>query len=154
MTEFMILAYDEAMKGILAGDGGPFGAAVVKEGKLIASGHNMVIVNKDSTAHAEIIAIRKAEQTLRTHDLSGCELYTTCHPCPMCLGAIMWARIIKVYYACTTEDAANAGFSDKHFYETFSLLENDGLIKLEHQENKECLALFDEWTKSKKHKMY
>ena len=110
--EFMELAIDEARAGILNGDGGPFGAVIVKDGSVIASGHNQVIKNSDSTDHGEIDAIRKAERALETYDLSGCVIYTTSEPCPMCLAAILWANIEKVYYGCTIEDNARIGFRD------------------------------------------
>ena len=94
--EFMELAVKEARRGIINGDGGPFGAVIVKDGVIIASGHNRVLKKDDSTCHGEIDAIRKAEQKLDTHDLSGCQLYTTGEPCPMCLAAILWANITAV----------------------------------------------------------
>ena len=113
MSEFMKVAIAEAEKGITAGDGGPFGAVVVKDGEIVSSGHNRVISSNDSTCHGEIDAIRKAEQKLGTYDLSGCELYTTGEPCPMCLAAILWANISKVYYGCTISDNAKIGFRDE-----------------------------------------
>jgi len=96
--------------------GGPFGAVITRDGTVIGEGFNVVVAHRDPTAHAEIMAIRAACRTLKTHDLSGCELYTSCEPCPMCLGAIYWARIKKVYYAATREDAAAAGFDDDNLY--------------------------------------
>lgn len=152
--DFMHIALDEASQGVKKGDGGPFGAVIVKEGNVISLGHNMVISNCDSTAHAEIIAIRKAEQILGTYDLSGCVLYSTCYPCPMCLGAIMWARISKVYYACRPEDAAAIGFDDKVFYEAIANPNNNEIVPLEHLYSAECLALFNEWTKIEDRKLY
>ena len=108
---FMNLAIAEARTGIHLGHGGPFGAVVVRDGTVIGSGHNMVLVAHDSTCHGEIAAIRNAEQHLGTHDLSGCELYTTGEPCPMCLAAIMWANIGRVYYGATIHDNAGSAGS-------------------------------------------
>lgn len=97
-------------------DGGPFGAVVTRGGKIIGEGFNTVVAKRDPTAHAEINAIRNACNFLKSHDLTGCELYASCEPCPMCLGAIHWARIGKVYYAANRDDAAFAGFDDSEFY--------------------------------------
>ena len=115
--EFMEMAVNEAREGIANRDGGPFGAVVVKDGEVIASGHNRVLVNNDSTCHGEIDAIRKAERKLGTYDLSGCQVYTTGEPCPMCLAAILWANIEKVYYGCTLVDNEMIGFRDEKFEE-------------------------------------
>ncbi len=112
---YMTEAIEEALVGIYNGHGGPFGCVIVKDGKIVGRGHNMVLKNNDSTAHGEISAIRDAEQALRTYDLSGCVLYTTGEPCPMCLYAILWANIDKVYYGCTIEDNASIGFRDEEF---------------------------------------
>lgn len=96
--------------------GGPFGAVVTRERQIIGEGFNVVVAHRDPTAHAEVMAIRAACRALKTHDLTGCELHTSCEPCPMCLGAIYWARIGKVYYAATRDDAAAAGFDDDDIY--------------------------------------
>lgn len=98
-------------------EGGPFGAVIVRNNEVIARAHNEVLVSHDPTAHAEILAIRRACETTGEHDLSGCTLYTTSYPCPMCMGAILWARISRVCYASTTQEATTAGFDDEHFYE-------------------------------------
>lgn len=119
---FMLQAVDIAYTNSNLSKGGPFGASVVKDGKLISCESNTVLSTNDPTAHAEINAIRKACQKLQTHDLSDCELYATGYPCPMCLGAIMWANIRKVYISGTLEDAENIGFKDKHIYETIDNL--------------------------------
>lgn len=111
-------------------DGGPFGAVIVKDGKIIATAHNTVIKSNDPTAHAEINAIRKAAKTLKTHNLTGCTLYTTCYPCPMCLSAIIWAKIEEVYYGNTKEDADNIGFKDNKIYQTINNINNNQTIKL------------------------
>ena len=116
--EFMKIAYEEARKNEdkKFKDGGPFGAVIIKNKKVIAKCHNTVLKSKDPTAHAEINVIRKACKKLRTHDLSDCILYTTCEPCPMCLSAIMWANIKQVYYGNTRDDANEIGFRDEHIY--------------------------------------
>ena len=117
---FLLRAIKIASDGIENG-GGPFGAVIAKDGKVIAEAHNMVVVNNDPTAHAEILAIRQASEILKSHDLNECTLYTSCEPCPMCLGAIYWAGISKVIYACDRTDAERAGFSDKLIYEEIKL---------------------------------
>jgi guanine deaminase len=147
MADYFDIACGEAEQGMLNGDGGPFGAIVVKDGRIIAKGHNQVLSSRDSTAHAEINAIRQAEQELGTHDLTGCEIYTTCYPCPMCLGAIMWARISKVYYGSTTDEAAAIGFDDRTFYEALSNPDSNRLIAMEHYDNPLCDSLFQKWQK-------
>lgn len=143
MNRWMEVAYNEATKGMLSDDGGPFGAVIVKDDKIIAAAHNEVLKTKDSTAHAEINAIRKACRELDSFDLSGCVLYTTCQPCPMCMGAIFWARISTVYYGATEEDAARGGFDDKRFYEMIKGENNDLVMnQIDHDKNAE---LFDIW---------
>ena len=110
---YMAEAIGEALDGIRQGHGGPFGCVIVKDGEIIGRGHNMVLIDNDSTAHGEIVAIRDAERQLGSYDLSGCVLYTTGEPCPMCLYAILWANIDAVYFGCTTEDNADIGFRDE-----------------------------------------
>lgn len=143
--EFMSLAVAEARAGIRSKHGGPFGAVVVKDGKIIASGHNCVLKNNDSTCHGEIAVIREAEKKLETFDLSGCELYTTAEPCPMCLAAILWANISKVYYGCSVEDTAKIGFRDEKFEKLLNL--NYGALRdlLEQRDREVCLELFEEY---------
>lgn len=115
--EFMQVAIQEAESNLITNDGGPFGAVIVKDGVVIAKGHNEVLKNNDPTCHAEIQAIRAVCKVLNTFDLSGCELYTSCYPCPMCLSAIIWANIKTVYYGNTAEDAAAIGFRDDFIYD-------------------------------------
>jgi len=143
--EFMSLAVEEAKAGINSNHGGPFGAVVVKDGEIIASGHNCVLKNNDSTCHGEIAAIREAEKKLETFDLSGCELYTTAEPCPMCLAAILWANISKVYYGCSVEDTAKIGFRDEKFEKLLNL--NYGALRdlLEQGDREMCLEVFEEY---------
>ncbi|MBP3745855.1 MAG: nucleoside deaminase [Ruminococcus sp.] len=138
MNRFMKLAVDEARKGINARHGGPFGCVIVRDGEVIGSGHNEVIKQNDPTCHGEMMAIRNACKKLGSHDLSGCELYTTAEPCPMCRGAIMWANISKVYYGCNVADTDGIGFRDKVFYES----EKDFSEELDRSE---CLKVFDEY---------
>ncbi len=115
--EFLNEAFNAAFQSILENAGGPFGAVVVKDGKIIAKGGNQVVSQNDPTAHAEIVAIREACRKLNTFDLTGSVLYATCEPCPMCLSAIYWANIATVYYSSTRLDAAGIGFRDSHIYE-------------------------------------
>jgi guanine deaminase len=117
MNKFMKIAISEARKGIHAGHGGPFGAVIVKDGVVIGKGHNKVVVNHDPTCHGEMQAIQNACKKLHNFDLSGSEIYTTGEPCPMCLGAILWANISKVYYGCNIIDTSTIGFRDEAFYE-------------------------------------
>src|SRR5665647_486690 len=116
----LIRAIEIAGIGIKEG-GGPFGAVISKDGKIISQAFNKVVLTNDPTAHAEILAIRQAAAVLKSHDLSECTLYSSCEPCPMCLGAIYWAGIKKVFYACDRQDAEEAGFSDKLIYEEIVL---------------------------------
>ena len=143
MNRWMKIAFNEATDGMLANSGGPFGAVIVKDDKLIAKAHNRVLSSKDPTAHAEINAIREASRVLDSFDLSGCTLYTSCMPCPMCLGAIMWSRISTVYYGATEEDAKHGGFDDLKFYE--NLQREDKGINLIQIDPQESATLFDRW---------
>ena len=136
---FMRLALHEARAGIHAGDGGPFGCVVVKDGVVVGRGHNEVLRQEDATCHGEMMAIRGACKALGTHDLTGCELYTTAEPCPMCLGAIRWANIGKVYYGCSVADTEKLGFRDREFY-----TENYGFSR--ELDREECLKLFAEYS--------
>ena len=117
---FLTRAIEIASEGISEG-GGPFGAVIVKDDKIIAEAYNRVVLSNDPTAHAEILAIRQASSVLKSHELKDCTLFTSCEPCPMCLGAIYWAGISKVIYACDRTDAEKAGFSDKLIYEEIML---------------------------------
>ena len=145
--EFMEIAVDEAKDGILNHDGGPFGTVIVRDGEVIASGHNRVLSSNDSTCHGEIDAIRKAESKLGTYDLSGCELYTTGEPCPMCLAAILWANIEKIYYGCRLSDNEEIGFRDAKFDKMMGGRSNlpEGFI--EEKDRDLCLSVFEEYEK-------
>ena len=147
MNKYMSIAKDSALEGIACGDGGPFGAVITSsDGEIIATGNNKVLCLNDPTAHAEIIAIRKACEKLGTYDLSGCILYTSCEPCPMCLSAIIWANIKSVYYACTKEDAGGIGFRDDVIYD-YLKGKNRDLIHLEQKDRDECIQLFEKYQK-------
>jgi len=134
-------------------NGGPFGAVIVCDNKIIASCHNTVVESKDATAHAEINAIREASKVLNTHDLSGCILYTSTEPCPMCLSAIIWANIKEIYFANTREDANNIGFRDNKIYEYFEGKTKDA-IKINHIPYKEALEVLKENQEIKDREMY
>ena len=141
----MEIAKQNAEEGIKKGEGGPFGAVIVdKDGNIISNGNNRVIMEKDPTAHAEISAIREACKKLNTYDLSEYILYTSCEPCPMCLSAIIWANIKKVYYGCTKEDAGKIGFRDDMIYEYLKDEKKD-LIHLEKLDRESCLEVFEKY---------
>lgn len=144
-NSYMELAIDQAREGIHHNHGGPFGSIIVKDGKVIGQGHNMVLANNDSTAHGEITAIRDAEANIESFDLTGAVLYTTGEPCPMCLAACLWANIDKVYYGCTIEDNAIIGFRDEAFDAMFGGREafRDYLVEMDRDA---CLKLFEEYT--------
>ncbi len=118
--QFMRLAIELARQGMESNAGGPFGSIVVKNGKVIGEGSNRVTSSNDPTAHAEIVAIRDACKNMGSFRLDDCSIYTSCEPCPMCLGAIYWARPANVFFACTREDAAAAGFDDDYLYDEFT----------------------------------
>ena len=141
---FIAEALNEALNAINNNEGGPFGAVIVQNNVIIAKGHNMVIGSKDPTAHAEIVAIRRASLILNRFDLSDCVIYSTCEPCPMCLSAIFWARIKTLYYGCSKEDAAKIGFDDKLFYELIKEGSNKYLDIIQKDRDK-CLKIFNMW---------
>jgi guanine deaminase len=142
--DFLKQAIELAKKGIKAG-GGPFGAILTKNGKIIAEAYNKVVLTSDPTAHAEVNAIRQAALELNTHDLSDCILYSSCEPCPMCLGAIYWAGIKKVVYACDRADAEEAGFSDKLIYEEILLDPENRKLTFLHIKDTGGEAVFRKW---------
>lgn len=145
-SEFMQIAIQEAREGIYNGDGGPFGTAIVRDGVLIASGHNHVLAYNDPTCHGEVDAIRKACKRLGTFDLTGCELYTTGEPCHMCLCACMWANISKIYYGCTIADNEIIGFRDNKFDQIFGGRDKLGDYMTE-VDREACLRLFQDYSK-------
>ena len=143
----MKTAIEEADRGITQGHGGPFGCVIVKDGTVIGKGHNEVLLRNDPTCHGEMMAIRDACRTLGTYDLSGCELYTTAEPCPMCLGAILWANIKKFCYGCRVTDTADIGFRDDIFYSAPE-------YSSEELDRDECLALFERYRSLSGRKIY
>ena len=130
MNNYMKIAKELADNNLVTKDGGPFGACIVKDGVIIGKGSNKVLLNNDPTAHAEVMAIRDACKNINSYDLKGCEIYTTCYPCPMCFSAIMWANIDKIYYGNTKEDAENIGFRDKFIYDTIDKINKGESIDL------------------------
>lgn len=153
MNKFMELALEEARKGVKSGDGGPFGAVIVCNGEVVASAHNMVLKNNDPTAHAEVQAIRTACKLLGSPLIPECEIYSTCEPCPMCLSAIMWARIPKVYYGCTKEDAGKIGFIDDYIYHVLDG-SGDGNLERISLDRDGCWPLMKEWDDNQAHGIY
>jgi len=145
--QFMRKAIELSIENITNG-GGPFGAVIVRNGEIVATGVNRVTDSCDPTAHAEVCAIRAAGKVLGTFNLSGCEIYTSCEPCPMCLGAIYWARLDKMYYANTKTDAMNIGFDDSFIYDELDLKLADRKLQSESLLRDEALKAFDAWTKN------
>jgi guanine deaminase len=139
----MDVAIQEAKEGLLKKEGGPFGAVIYQGGQVIARGHNMVLQTNDPTAHAEITCIRKACAKLGTFDLSDCVMYSTCQPCPMCYGAIHWAKLNTCIYGSDATDAANGGFSDADIYKAIRN-EKDSSVKFNYIANNDCKQLFTE----------
>lgn len=142
---FMGLAIEESSLGMDAGHGGPFGCVVVRGDEVIARGHNQVLQTNDPTAHAEVVAIRQACEVLQHFQLTGCEIYCSCEPCPMCLGAIYWARPDRIYFANTKADAAHIGFDDQFIYEELDRPYGDRRIPMIHIPAAEASAVFKAW---------
>ena len=158
MNEYMKIAKELSDDNLKTNVGGPFGACIVKDGKIIGKGSNHVLGYNDPTAHAEIMAIRDACKNINSYDLSGAELYTSCYPCPMCLSAIIWSNIKKVYYGNTKEDAANIGFRDDVIYNYIKNLtdnSNDSsILKLESIDREETIKSFKEFMKKNDKMIY
>jgi len=146
--KFMIEALNLARQNIGKTNGGPFGAVIVKDGEIIARGVNNVIIDNDPTAHAEIVAIRDACEKIGSYQLEDCEIYASCEPCPMCLGAIYWARPKKVFYAGTRHDAENVGFDDSLIYNEINLPDHDRKIPFEQIFQDKARAIFNDWKNS------
>lgn len=142
--ELMMRACQLAEESVRQG-GGPFGAVIARNGEIIAEGSNCVTIHHDPTAHAEVTAIRKATQALATHNLSGCEIYTSCEPCPMCLGAIYWAHLDKIYYGNNREDAAKIGFDDDFIYREIELKPEMRSLPSEILMQEEAIKAFKMW---------
>jgi tRNA(Arg) A34 adenosine deaminase TadA len=149
MAEAVRLSLESVRKGT-----GPFGAVVVKDGRIVGRGHNRVTSTLDPTAHAEITAIRDAASNLGAFDLSGAVLYTSSYPCPMCLGAAYWARLDRVYYANSIQDAARAGFDDQFFYDELARPEDQRSLPMIHLEHPEASIAFDTWIKLENKTVY
>ncbi len=140
-------AIELSLEKMKSGEGGPFGAVVVKNGKIIAEGWNQVTSSNDPTAHAEVNAIRKACKTLNTYSLQGCEIYTSCEPCPMCLSAIYWARLDKIYFANTRQDAAKINFDDEFLYNEIGKQISDRKIPMVQMGRDQAIKVFEAWQK-------
>lgn len=147
-NKFMLEAIRLSIENVTSGNGGPFGAVIVKDGEIIARGANGVTATNDPTAHAEVVAIRNACAALGTFQLDGCEIYTSCEPCPMCLGAIYWARPAKMYFANTKKDAADINFDDQFIYEELELPYQNRKLQTEQIMAEEALEAFKLWSTS------
>jgi guanine deaminase len=145
MNKFMKIAIDEALDGMKNNDGGPFGAVIVKDGVIISSAHNEVIKTNDPTAHAEVTVLRKASKILGRFDLSDCEIYSSCEPCPMCFAAIHWAKIKKLYYGSTRQDAANIDFDDQYIYDVINGTATELQVEVVQVDRQESLEPFEKW---------
>jgi tRNA(Arg) A34 adenosine deaminase TadA len=154
IEKFMREAIRLSREGAESGKGGPFGAVIVKDTLVVGKGSNQVLLTNDPTAHAEVVAIRNACATLQTFHLEDCILFTSCEPCPMCLGAIYWARIRKIYYANTRKDAANIGFNDDFIYCELELPIEERHIPMEPLLRQEALQVFQDWEVIKNKKLY
>jgi guanine deaminase len=152
--KFMMEAIALSRKAIENNEGGPFGCVIVKDDEIIGRGNNKVILDNDPTAHAEIVAIRNACKHLGTFQLNGCEIYTSCEPCPMCLGAIYWARLEKIYYANTREDAANAGFDDSMIYKEINLHVDNRKIPSANVCRNDAFIIFENWIYKEDKRVY
>ena len=144
-SPFMARAIQLAVENVRSGQGGPFGAVIVKDGKIIAEGANQVTLTNDPTAHAEVVAIREACRNLGLFELKGCELYTSCEPCPMCLGAIYWTRLSQVYFGSLAADASQAGFDDSFIYREIAQPHPERGIPMVQMMRQEALAAFRAW---------
>ena len=158
MNKYMEIAKELSEDNLNTNAGGPFGACIVKNGVIIGKGSNHVLANNDPTAHAEIMAIRDACHNINSYDLKDCELYTSCYPCPMCLSAIIWSNIKKVYYGNTKEDAANIGFRDEFIYDFINNLainKNDNnILELKCIDREETIKAFHKFTNKKDKTIY
>ena len=154
MNSYMQIAVEAARKGMESNMGGPFGAVIVRDGEVIAVAHNEVLGTNDPTAHAEVVAIRRATAKLGRFDISDCELYSTCEPCPMCLAAIHWAGITKLYFGADRHDATVGGFDDELIYQLTGGTADSPLLHPEIVDKKECADLFKEWNAKSDRVMY
>lgn len=144
-SPFMARAIQLSLENVLSGKGGPFGAVIVQNGKILAEGVNRVTAINDPTAHAEVVAIREACATLRTFELANCEIYTSCEPCPMCLGAIYWSRLARVYYGNLASDASQIGFDDSFIYREIAQVVRKRSIPMVNLMREQAQAAFRAW---------
>ena len=158
MNEFMKAACELSAENLRTNSGGPFGSVVVKDGKIIGRGRNHVLENNDPTAHGEVMAIRDACKNTGSYDLSGCELYTSAYPCPMCMSATVWANIKKIYYGNTRKDAETIGFRDDFIYELMGRLsadeEDGGGIEIEQLDHEETIKVFEAFERKQDKTIY
>lgn len=160
MNKYMKIVKDLSEGNLKTNDGGPFGACIVKDNKIIGIGSNQVLKDNDPTAHAEIIAIRDACKNINSYDLSGCELYTSCYPCPMCLSAIIWSNIKKVYYGNTRRDASKIGFRDNDIYNYIKNIvytnndSDNGILSLKCIDREETIKTFQNFLNSDDKNIY
>jgi guanine deaminase len=152
--KFLERAIELSRQGMQQDNGGPFGCVIVLDGEIVGEGFNMVTTSNDPTAHAEIVAIRQACKKLNTYQLEGCEVYTSCEPCPMCLGAIYWARPKRVVYANTRNDAAAIEFDDEYIYKEINTASLQRQIPFIHEPHPLALQVFDDWKKKENKKKY
>lgn len=150
---FMEKAIEKSRENLTSGHGGPFGAVIVRDGQIVAAAGNRVLETNDPTMHAEVAAIRMACERLGRFDLSDCELYTSCEPCPMCLSALMWAKIRRYYFGCTREDAARIGFDDKAIYDYLAGDLSAMDVRGENTQRDEAVKVFDAWAQGQR-RMY
>ncbi len=151
---FLERAIELSRQGMQKGDGGPFGCVIVKDGEIVGEGVNEVLVKNDPTSHAEVVAIRNACKKLNNFQLTGCDVYTSCEPCPMCMGAIYWARPNRVIYANTKSDAAAVNFDDQFIYDEIEKLPQDRYIQFIHLPQEQALDVFLEWKNNGDRKEY
>jgi tRNA(Arg) A34 adenosine deaminase TadA len=144
-NKYLERAIELSRRGMKGGKGGPFGCVVVRGDEIVGEGCNEVISSNDPTAHAEVVAIRQACKKLNTYQLGACEIYTSCEPCPMCLGAIYWARPKKIVYANTKKEAAEIGFDDDFIYDEIATSQSERKIPFIHQPHPEAIKVFEEW---------
>ncbi len=145
MNRFMRRAISEATRGLRRGEGGPFGAVIVRGGRIVAVGHNTVLLTNDPTCHAEMNAIREATRKLKRFDLSDCEIYSSCEPCPMCFAAIHWAKMRRLYQGCTARDAERIGFDDRFIYDAIRGTARRRQVRVRSLDRKACLEPFRLW---------
>ena len=153
MNKYMKIANDLAEKNLQTNDGGPFGACVIKNGEIIGKGSNNVLKTNDPTAHAEVVAIRDACKNTNSYDLTGCELYTTSYPCPMCISAIIWSNIKVVYYGNSVEDTAKIGFRDSYIYDYLNT-KNKKILDLKNIDRKETIKTYERYMEKEDKEIY